>query len=105
MSLQIVHVVEELFSIRYSISKELKRTGKEILQKYEARAKSFGLQSVKTLQIRGYPTEEKLKIANRENVDTIIVGGRGRYTSKDILLGSTSYKLVHYSKRTVIIVK
>jgi nucleotide-binding universal stress UspA family protein len=98
MPLQIVHVVEELFSIGYSISKELERTGKEILQKFEARAKSFGLQSVNTLQIRGYPTEEILKIANRENVGTIIVGGRARYTSKDILLRSTSYKHVHYSK-------
>jgi nucleotide-binding universal stress UspA family protein len=105
MPLQIVHVVEEPVSVGYSISKELERTGKEILQKYEARAKSFGLQSVKTLQVWGYPTEEILKIADRENVDTIIVGSRGRYSSKDILLGSTSYKLVHYSKCTVIIVK
>jgi nucleotide-binding universal stress UspA family protein len=105
MPIQIVHVVEEPVSVGYSISKELERTGKEILEKYEARAKSFGLRSVKTLQVRGYPTEEILKIADRENVDTIIVGGRGRYASKDFLLGSTSYKLAHYSKCTVIIVK
>jgi nucleotide-binding universal stress UspA family protein len=105
MSLQIVHVVEEFGNVGYSISKELEMTGKEILKKYEARAKSLGLPSVKTIHARGNPSEEILKIAIREHVDTIIVGSRGRYSSKDILLGSTSYKLVHYSKCTVIIVK
>lgn len=105
MPLQIVHVVEEFSNVGYSISKELDMTGKEILQKYEARAKSLGLTAVKTIHARGNPSEEILKIADRENVDTIILGSRGRYSSKDILLGSTSYKLVHYSKCTVIIVK
>lgn len=103
--LKIVHVLEEPANVGYSISKELEMTGKDILQKYKARAKSFGLPSVNTFQVQGYPTEEILKIADRENIDTIIIGGRGRYTSKDFLLGSTSYKLAHYSKCTVIIVK
>ena len=104
--LQIVHVVEGFVNVGYSISKELEQTGKDILQKYEAKARALGLTSVQTIQACGCPTEEILNIAYKENVDTIVVGKGGRYIStKDLLLGNTSYKLVHKSKCTVIIVK
>lgn len=104
--LVILNVVEEYVDIGYSISKQLERTSKEILHKYEARAESIGVKSVKTIQTRGRPAEEILKIADRENISTIIVGSRGNYgSSQDFLLGSTSYKLAHYSKCSVIIVK
>ncbi len=104
--LLILNVIEEYVSVGYSIFKQLEKTSKEILRKYEDRAKLLGVKSVNTVQSRGNPTEEILKIANRENVDTIVVGTRGLYSSsKEIVLGSTSYKLAHYSKCTVIIVK
>ena len=104
--LHILNVIEEYVDIGHSISRELEKTSKEILHEYQARAKSLGLRSVKTTQVRGYPAEEILKFAARENIGTIVVGSRGRYTTpKDFLLGSTSYKLAHYSKCTVIIVK
>jgi nucleotide-binding universal stress UspA family protein len=104
--LQILNVIEEYVSVGYSIFKQLEKTSKEILRKYEDRAKLLGVKSVSTVQSRGNPTEEILKIANRENVDTIVVGTRGLYSSsKEFVLGSTSYKLAHYSKCTVIIVK
>jgi nucleotide-binding universal stress UspA family protein len=45
-------------------------------------------------------------VADKENVDAIVVGSRGIYSSsRDFVLGSTAYKLAHYSKCTVIIVK
>jgi nucleotide-binding universal stress UspA family protein len=104
--LQILNVIEEYVSVGYSIFKQLEKTSKEILRKYEDKAESLGVKSVSTIQSRGNPTEEILKIANRENVDTIVVGTRGLYSSsKEFVLGSTSYKLAHYSKCTVIIVK
>lgn len=104
--LHILNVIEEYVDVGYSISRQLEKTGKEILHKYEARAKSLGLRSVKTKQVRGSPAEEILKFAAKENIGTIVVGSRGHYSSsKDFLLGSTSYKLAHYSKCTVIIVK
>jgi nucleotide-binding universal stress UspA family protein len=104
--LVILNVVEEYVDVGYSISKQLERTSKEILHKYEARAKSLGLKSVKTIQARGYPADEILKVADKENIGTIIIGSRGNYdSSENFLLGSTSYKIAHYSKRTVIIVK
>ena len=42
----------------------------------------------------------------KENVDAIVVGGRGKYLSSvSFLIGSTSSKLVHYGGHTIIIVK
>ena len=50
--------------------------------------------------------EEILQIADKDGVDTMVVGSRGHYmSSKEFLLGSTSYKLAHYAKCTVIIVR
>jgi nucleotide-binding universal stress UspA family protein/predicted transcriptional regulator len=104
--LKILNVIEGYVNIGYSISKQLEKTSNEILHKYENKAGSLGVASVSTRQSRGNPADEILKIANGEKVDTIVVGSRGLYsTLKDFVLGSTSYKLAHYSKCTVIIVK
>jgi nucleotide-binding universal stress UspA family protein len=106
LPLQIVNVIEEHATVGRSILRELENSSKQILHKYQARAKLLGVSSVSTVQSKGNPAEEILKIANSKNIDTVVVGSRGRYTtSKDILLGSTSYKLVHYSKCTVIVVR
>lgn len=105
LPLQIVNVIEEHATVGHSILRELENSSKQILHKYQARAKLLGVASVSTMQSKGNPAEEILKIANSENIDTIVVGSRGRYATKDILLGSTSYKLVHYSKCTVIVVR
>ena len=105
MPLLIANIIEEHATIGYSILKELKNSSKELLDKYETRAKSFGLQSVGSIQSVGNPAEEILKIADRKKIDTLVIGSRGRYgTSRDVL-GGTSYKLVHYSNCTVTIVK
>jgi len=106
LPLIIVNVIEEHATVGHSIIRELENTSKEILHKYQARAKLLGVASVSTKQSKGNPAEEILKIANSGNIDTIVVGSRGCYAnSNSILLGSTSYKLAHYSKCTVIIVK
>ncbi|TLX84043.1 MAG: universal stress protein [Thaumarchaeota archaeon] len=106
LPLQIVNVIEEHATVGRSILRELENSSKQILHKYQARAKLLGVASVSTVQSKGNPAEEILKIANIKNIDTVVVGSRGRYTtSKDILLGSNSYKLVHYSKCTVIVVR
>jgi nucleotide-binding universal stress UspA family protein len=106
LPLQIVNVIEEHATVGHSILRELENSSKEILHKYQARAKLLGVPSVSTIQSKGNPAEEILKIANKGNIDTVVVGGRGRYANSNaILLGSTSYKLAHYLKCTVIIVK
>jgi len=103
--LLIINVVEEYATTGYSILRELKDSSKEMLNKYRTKAKLLDVQSVNTIHSVGNAAEEILKIANRKDIDTLVLGSRGKYgTSKD-MLGGTSYKLVHYSKCTVTVVK
>jgi nucleotide-binding universal stress UspA family protein len=49
--------------------------------------------------------EEILRTAGKENIDTIVLGTRGISEAKEFLLGSVSYKVSHYAKCPVIIVR
>jgi nucleotide-binding universal stress UspA family protein len=88
---------------------ELEQDSQRILQKYRSNAKDSGLKSSQVNVIEGKGTdiaEKILGIAREENIDAIVVGGRGKYLSTDsFLLGSTSSKLVHYGGHTLIVVK
>ena len=104
--LLLVYVVEEFANIGYSISKEVEQEKEEMLQKYLIRAKNILSTDVDTIKTRGNDAaEEILLIANKENVDTIVVGSRGFSASKDFLLGSVSYKVMHYAKCPVVVVR
>jgi nucleotide-binding universal stress UspA family protein len=63
------------------------------------------VRSVSSIQSVGNPAEEILKITNRKKIDTIVIGSRGKYGTTRDMLGGTSYKLVHYSKCTVTVVR
>ena len=105
--LLIVHIIENLGNIGYSNFNQLKQDSQTILQKYRTNAERNGLKSsIKIIEDQGNsPAEKILDIAETEKVDIIIVGTKGRKPLEQFLLGSTSYKVVHYSKCTVIIVK
>ncbi|MGA7370849.1 MAG: universal stress protein [Nitrososphaeraceae archaeon] len=108
-SLLIAHVIEEHGTVGHSVVSELEQDSQRILQKYQAKARDSGLKSshVNVIEGKGTDVAEKiLEIAREENMDAIVVGGRGKYLSSDsFLLGSTSSKLVHYGGYTIIIVK
>lgn len=108
-SLLIAHIIEEYGTVGHSIVTELEQDSQRILQKYQSTAKDLGLKSsqMSVIARKGTDVAEKiLEIARDENMDAIVVGGRGKYLSSDsFLLGSTSSKLVHYGGHTVIIVK
>jgi nucleotide-binding universal stress UspA family protein len=105
--LLIAYVVEDLATVGYSISKEVDHEKTEMLQKYQTRAKNvLSSTAVDTVKTKGNDAaEEILHIANKENVDTIVVGSRGFTASKDFLLGSVSYKVMHYARCPVVIVR
>jgi nucleotide-binding universal stress UspA family protein len=107
--LLIAHIIEEYGTVGHSIMTELERDSQQILQEYQSKAKDSALKSasVSVIEGRGTDVAEKiLEIAREENVDTIVVGGRGKYLSSvSFLIGSTSSKLVHYGGHTIIIVK
>ncbi|HEY7080189.1 MAG TPA: universal stress protein [Nitrososphaeraceae archaeon] len=105
-NLQILNVIEAYVNIGYSITKELEKMSNELLNKYEGKAKSLGIKSIRTLQSKGNPAEEILRTVSKEDIDTVVLGSRGIYSSsREFILGSTAYKLAHYLKCTVIIVK
>jgi nucleotide-binding universal stress UspA family protein len=106
-SLLIVHAFEELANVGYSINKEIERNNKEMLQKYQSRAKKELTHThVDVVEAKGNDVaEEILRTANQENIDTIVVGSRGISEAKEFLLGSVSYKVSHYAKYPVIIVR
>ncbi|MGH9982044.1 MAG: universal stress protein [Nitrososphaeraceae archaeon] len=105
--LLIVHVIENSGNIGYSNLNQLKQDSQRIVQQYLTKAESKGLKSsLRIIEDQGTsPAEKILDIAETEKVDTIIVGNRGQKPSEKFLLGSTSYKIAHYSKCTVIIIK
>ena len=108
-SLLIAHIIEEYGTVGHSVVSELEQDSQRILKKYQFKAKDSGLKSsqVHVIESKGTDVAEKiLEIARDENTDAIVVGGRGKYLSSDsFLIGSTSSKLVHYGRYTIIIVK
>src|SRR5438093_6094381 len=94
-SLLILHVFEELANVGYSIDKEIERNNREMLHEYQSRAKKELTQTyVDVIEAKGNDVAEKiLQTANKQNVDTIVVGSRGVSEAKQFLLGSVSYKV------------
>jgi nucleotide-binding universal stress UspA family protein len=107
--LLIAHIVEEYGNIGQSIVNELEQEGQRLLQEYQSRAENLGLPSsnMRVIQERAMDVARRiLDIAEKESMETIVVGSRGKYlSSESFLVGSTSSKLVHYGRYTVIIVK
>ena len=106
-SLLILHVSEELGTVGYSINKEIERGNREMLQKYRSRAKKMLMKTyVYVMEAKANDVaEEILRTANKKNIDTIVVGSRGISEAKKFLLGSVSYKVSHYARRPVVIVR
>ncbi|HEX5573127.1 MAG TPA: universal stress protein [Nitrososphaeraceae archaeon] len=103
--LKIINVVEEYATVGYSILRELKKSSRQMLHQYKGRAESLYIQNASTIHCVGNAAEEILKIANGKDVDTLVIGSKGKYGTSIDMLGGTSYKLVHYSKCTVTVVK
>lgn len=101
----IINVVEEYATTGPSILRELKKSSTKMLHDYKSRSESMGVQKASTIHCVGNAVQEILKIANRKKIDTLVIGNRGNYGISTEMLGGTSYKLIHYSKCTVTIVK
>ena len=106
-SLLIAHIIEEYWTVGHSIVNELEQDSQRVLQKYQTEAKDIGLPSSRAIEGKGTDVAEKiLEIAKKENVDVIVVGSTGKYvSSENFLIGSTSSKIAHYGRHSIIIVK
>jgi len=113
-SLVIVNI-PDIFERVGSSSKKLEEIARKIekgeidneamLRKFESQAKDYGIKDVRTIKQRGNVAEEILKIADKEKVDMIILGSRGRSAAKEFLLGGVSHKVVHHARCPVTVVR
>ena len=56
------------------------------------------------VQETGHPVEVILRVAERENVDLVVVGSRGLRGVKELLLGSVSSAVLHHAACPILIV-
>jgi nucleotide-binding universal stress UspA family protein len=88
--------------VMLDIQTKLERHGK-LLEMYPSEAESGSI-VLATIGFVGFAVPI-LQLAETKGVDTIIIGSRGPHEVKEFLLGSTSYKVVHNAKCTVVIAK
>jgi nucleotide-binding universal stress UspA family protein len=89
-----------------SFVKDLKEADTSMLKKYQTRAIESTISNIKILEAQGDEVvNELLNIADEQQIDTIVVGSRGLKAPKEFLLGSVSYKMTHYAKCPVIVVR
>lgn len=55
--------------------------------------------------IFGYAAREIINDAEEVNADVIVMGSRGRGDLAGLLLGSTAHKVIHLSRRPVLVVR
>lgn len=87
-----------------SIVKELEQNSRELLEKYKSRALSQAFTTPEVISVAGSAGEEILRLAEKEEVDTIVMGRRGLSTASELLLGSVSHNLIHNAKCPVVTV-
>jgi nucleotide-binding universal stress UspA family protein len=85
--------------------KDLKRNSKELLEKYKSKAYSQAFTTVEIISTAGNAGEEILRAAEREKMDTIVMGSRGLSTASKLLLGSVSHNVLHNAACPVMIVR
>ncbi|RVU53809.1 universal stress protein [Anaerosphaera multitolerans] len=88
---------QALYDFEIQKSKEILSEMKEILSDYPY--------EIETFSKSGSPYLEIIDLADKEDVDLIIMGNRGLGVFSRTLLGSVSNKVLNHSKKSVLIVK
>jgi nucleotide-binding universal stress UspA family protein len=91
-------------SILEEINAELRKKAEEKLEAITKELSDLGFRVEERL-VNGIPFKEILRIAEKEKVDAIVMGSTGKGLLAEVLLGSTSDKVVREAQVPVIIVK
>lgn len=94
---------EVLSTYGQSTLDELVGHGEEMLEN-TAGSETFSGLEVETQVLFGNPARSLLNLAERENIDSIVMGSHGRGTWGTMIMGSVSQRVVHEAKVPVIIV-
>lgn len=76
--------------------------GKALLESFR---KELDGQALTTLELEGPAAEAIAEAAERGGYDLIVVGSRGRNALARIVLGSVADRMIHISKRPVVLVR
>lgn len=95
---------EELAQSEGGIGDALDLISAQILKDAEEHARRAGASDVHIMTGWGNPAARIIEIAQREHVDVIMVGRRGRGRLAGLLLGSVSQKLTTLAPCTVVVV-
>ena len=85
-----------------SIMEEAVKTGETLLDEAQ---RSLGARACKKICITGATAESITALADAEGSDLIVVGSKGRGAVARVLIGSTTDRLVHISRKPVLVVR
>jgi nucleotide-binding universal stress UspA family protein len=83
---------------------KLHREGEEALACLKEQCEKAGVK-LSTAIVRGYPTEEIIRMAEKEKVNMIVVGNVGRTGLEHALMGSISESVVRKAPCPVLVVR
>jgi len=87
-----------------SYEKELRKKGREIMEKAKVRCAQNGIVFSEKIT-GGHEAEEIVDFSAEKKFDLIVIGARGMGSVKEVFLGSVSNRVLHKSKIPVLIVK
>ncbi|MCQ1537693.1 universal stress protein [Methanocalculus taiwanensis] len=93
--------MDNTWEVIYSL---LEKEGTQLLDTAEIKASSAGVTLKKHLQ-SGHAGNEILNVAEKEGVELIIVGSRGKSEIDRLLIGSVSAHVVKYSQVSTMVVR
>lgn len=107
-SIEIIYVVDGSMSksdvLQYGDSDSATRNREEILSVFKGKIEDAGL-PVKITILHGSPAETIIEHANKNDLDCLVVGSRGRSRVQTMILGSVSHKVMKHVKIPVLMVK
>lgn len=93
-------------SDRDRLLESLKRRGEDLLSKAKDQMKSHGVTDINSVLVTGdSPAQEIVAFAEKEKIDLIVIGSKGKSATARFLLGSVASKVVKYSHCCVYVVK
>jgi len=85
-------------SERDKLLESLKRRGEDLLAKAKDQMKAHGVIDLSTVLVTGdSPAQEIVTFAEKEKIDLIVIGSKGKSATARFLLGSVASKVVKYS--------
>jgi len=110
----LLHIISSVADIDLELSasdrdrllESMKQRGGEILEHAEEQLRQYGATHIMTvLATAPSPATEIISFAEKERVDLIVIGSRGRNANGRFLLGSVADSVVRYGPCNVFVVK